>query len=137
MGMHVLIAIWPSPMLLSMQGLLLTQAQASQLIYDSPAYYVQDFLFHTHKQVSPHLATAKKHGIKAWAQSKKHGWKAWVASKKHTNTFLSSPQVSILLTDTVHSTLSTFTWVAAKPPVLQCEGTRVNGVRNHGLGDIL
>ena len=58
--------------------------------------WLQDLLFHTHKQVSPHLLTAKKHGIKTWAQSKKHGLKVWLASKKHTNTFLSSPQVSLL-----------------------------------------
>ena len=65
---------------------------------------LQDFLFHTHKQLGPHYTTAKKHslkawtqskkhGLKAWAQSKKRGWKAWLASKKHTNAFLSSPQV--------------------------------------------
>ena len=57
---------------------------------------MQDFLFHTHKQMGPHLTTAKKHSLKAWAQSKKHGWKAWLASKKHTNAFLSSPQVNLL-----------------------------------------
>lgn len=66
---------------------------------------MQEFLFHTHKQVSPHLATAKKHGIKTWAQSKKHGWKVWLASKKHTNTFLSSPQVSVLPSQSTLSTL--------------------------------
>lgn len=54
----------------------------------------KEFVFHTHKHAGPHLATAKKHSLKAWAQSKKHGWKAWLASKKHTSAFLSSPQVA-------------------------------------------
>ena len=54
---------------------------------------LQEFVFHTHKHAGPHLATAKKHSLKAWAQSKKHGWKAWLASKKRTSAFLSSPQV--------------------------------------------
>ncbi|KAL0047308.1 hypothetical protein WJX82_000390 [Trebouxia sp. C0006] len=53
----------------------------------------KDLVFHTHKNVGPHLTTAKKHSLKAWAHSKKQGWKAWLASKKHTNAFLSSPQV--------------------------------------------
>ena len=72
---------------------------ATRFILVAGAFHcMQDFLFHTHKQVSPHLATARKHGIKTWAQSKKHGLKMWLAGKKHTNTFLSSPQVSILPT---------------------------------------
>lgn len=54
---------------------------------------VKDLLFHTHKNMGPHLTTAKKHSLKAWAQSKKQAWKAWLASKKHTTTLLSSPQV--------------------------------------------
>lgn len=54
---------------------------------------VKNFLFHTNKQLGPHLTTAKKHSLRAWAQSKKHGWQAWLASKKHTNAFLASPQV--------------------------------------------
>ena len=58
---------------------------------------MQNFLFHTNKQLGPHLATAKKHSLRAWAQSKKHGWQAWLASKKHTNAFLASPQVSYIL----------------------------------------
>ncbi|KAL3131317.1 hypothetical protein ABBQ38_000607 [Trebouxia sp. C0009 RCD-2024] len=71
-------------------GQYVTLARAKLLAFWSAT---RDFLFHTHKHVSPHLLTAKKHGIKTWAQSKKHGLKVWLASKKHTNTFLSSPQV--------------------------------------------
>lgn len=53
----------------------------------------KDLVFHTHKNVGPHLTTAKKHSLRAWAHSKKQGWKAWLTSKKHTSAFLSSPQV--------------------------------------------
>jgi len=58
---------------------------------------LQDLVFHTHKNVGPHLTTAKKHSLKAWAHSKKQGWKAWLASKKHTNAFLSSPKVCLII----------------------------------------
>ena len=93
----VLIATWPSPVLLSLHNFVL-HVRKQAVPNAQTSCCVQDFLFHTHKQVSPHLATAKKHGIKTWAQSKKHGWKVWLASKKHTNTFLASPQVPVLHT---------------------------------------